>query len=107
MPRSRNSRNNWVDTLPADWWEREPKVYLYRIDPRRVWQYLGVFLADYFDEGFVASRFGGGDFWYRAVYKGRTWRTEMFSIEGPPKPVPGSSMKESRPVRRPSSRNRR
>ena len=59
MPRSRNSRNNRVDTLPADWWEREPKVYLYRVDPRRVWQYLGVFLADYFDEGFVASRFGG------------------------------------------------
>ena len=90
MTRPRNSRKNWVDALPGDWPEHEPKVKLYRLDSQGSPQYLGVFLARGFDEGFVQSRFGGGDYWYRAVYKGRIWRSDGFLIEGPPIPVPES-----------------
>ena len=107
MTRPRNSRNNWVATLPGDWPENEPRVHLYRIDPQRGWQYLGVFAAWYFDESFVQSQFGGGDYWYRAVHKGRIRRTDGFLIDGPPKPVPDSSVRAPRPVRRLTSRNRR
>lgn len=99
MRRPRNYRNNWVAALPGDWPKNEPKVYLYRIDPRCKRQYLGVFLAWSFGEGFVQSQFGGGDYWYQAVHKGRVIRSGMFSIEGPPKPVAGSPVRESRPVR--------
>jgi hypothetical protein len=107
MKRPRHSRKNWVDALPGDWPENEPKVYLYRIEPRPRPLYLGVFLAWHFDEAFVASQFGGGDYWYRAVSKGRISRVDTFSIEGAPKPIPGSSVSESRPVRRRTIRNRR
>lgn len=107
MKRPRNSRNNWVAALPGDWLKNEPKVYLYRIVPHRRPLYLGLFAHWYFDESFVQSQFGGGDYWYRAVYKGRIRRSDGFLIEGPPKPVPGSPVQESQPVRRPSFRNRR
>ncbi len=107
MKRHRNSHDNWADTFPTDWWANEPKVYLYRMDPRRGRQYLGVIPAWSFGEGFVASQFGGGDYWYRAVHKGRVIRSGMFSIEGPPKPVPGSPVRESGPVRKQFVRHRR
>ncbi|HBR52008.1 MAG TPA: hypothetical protein DEA71_18260 [Nitrospira sp.] len=107
MTRHRNSHDSWADALPGDWPENEPKVYLYRIDPQRGRQYLGVFPAWYFDESFVQSQFGGGDYWYRAVYKGRICRSDGFLIDGPPKPVPGSPVRESRPVRKQLGRHRR
>ncbi len=107
MKTPRHSRKNWVDALPGDWPENEPKVYLYRIDSQRRQRYLDVFPAWYFDLGVVKSQFGGGEYWYKAVYKGRIWRSDGFLIEGPPKVVPDSSVRESRPVRRPPFRNRR
>ena len=93
MRRSRHSPKNWVEALPGDSPEHEPTVYLYRIDPQHKRQYLGVFPAWYFDLAFVQSQFGGGDYWYRAVYKGRIRRSDGFLIDGPPKPGTDSSVK--------------
>ena len=95
MKRPHHSRRNWVEALPGDWPEHEPTVYLYRIDPQDKRRYLGVFPAWRFDLPFVKSEFGGGDYWYQAVYKGRICRTDGFLIEGPPKPGTGSSIKKS------------
>ena len=97
MRRRRTARDNWANNLPDDWGEDAPQVYLYRDDPPRPRQYLGFFYPEFFRLADVASQFGGGDYWYKAVRQGRVVRSGGFSIEGPPIPAPASPTRPSQP----------
>jgi len=101
MGRPRKYRDNWAKALPGDSWEHEPKVYLYRDDPPRPRQFLGIFHPDFLSLADVAAQFGGGDYWYRAVYQGEVVRSDGFSIAGPPIPAPASPTRPSQPGQRP------
>jgi len=76
-------RSRWFDSLPQDEWSDEPRVHLYRLVHPRKW-YLGTYLVGLIDQSLVAATYGGGEFLFVVVYRGRILRKGIWSIEGYP-----------------------
>ena len=84
MARRRTHRSHWTDSLPDDGWTHAPKVYLYRLQHPYKPRLLGVYLPELISEVDVMAYWGGGDYFFKAVHRGRVVRRGTFSIEGNP-----------------------
>lgn len=84
MKRRRRKQPTWLDSLPCDEWIHEPKVQLYRLEYPGKWLYLGTYLAYLLDQSFVATTYGGGEYLFVVVYRGRIVRKGIWAIEGDP-----------------------
>ena len=80
----RRKKSHWTDSLPDDGWTNEPKVYLYCLQHPHKPRLLGVYLPELINNVDVMAYWGGGDYWFKAVHRGRVVRRGIFSIEGNP-----------------------
>ena len=77
-------RSHWTDSLPDDGWTNEPKVDLYRLQHPYKPRYLGTYLAELISDVDVMAYWGGGDYFFKVVHRGRIVRRGIWSIEGKP-----------------------
>ena len=81
----RRRKSQWTDSLPDDGWTNEPKVYLYRLQHPYKPRYLGTYLAELISDVDVMAYWGGGDYFFNVVHRGRVVRRGIWSIEGKPR----------------------
>jgi hypothetical protein len=84
MTRRRCKSSHWSDSLPDDEWTNRPKVHIFRLEPYRKPRYIGTHLAFLVDESYVQGIYGGGEYLYIAVHRGRVCLRGTILIEGPP-----------------------
>ena len=84
MTRRRKIKYTGAESLPEDLWAKEPLVRLYRLEPGRTPQYLCTQIAFLVTESRVQESYGGGQYLFRVVHRGRVVRRGIFSIEGNP-----------------------
>ena len=84
MARRRTHRSHSTDSLLDDGWTDAPKVDLYRLQHPYKPRYLGTYLPELISEIDVMVYWGGGDYLFMVVHRGRVIRRGIFSIEGPP-----------------------
>ena len=89
MKRRRRKRSAGSDSLPDDEWTHEPKVHLYNLEHPGKPLYLGTYLAFMLDQSYVAATYGGGQYLFIVVYRGRLLRRGVWAIEGNPIRPPG------------------
>lgn len=80
----RRKKSTWSDALPDDAWMDEPEVHLYRLQHPHKPRYLGTYIPEHIRLAYVADHWGGGDYFFRAVHRGRVVRRGIFSIAGNP-----------------------
>ena len=80
----RRKKSHWTDSLPDDGWTHAPKVHLYRLQHPYTPRYLGTYLPELISEMDVAAYWGGGDYFIKAIHRGRVVHRGVFSIEGNP-----------------------
>ena len=84
MARRRTYRSHWTDSLPDDEWTHEPKVHLYRLQHPYKPRFLGTYLIELISLADAAADYGGGDYFFKVVHRGRVVHRGVFSIEGNP-----------------------
>ena len=84
MVRRRTHHSHRTDSLPDDGWTKAPKVALYRLQPPYKPRYLGTYLPELISEIDVMAYWGGGDYFFKVVHRGRIVRRGIWSIEGKP-----------------------
>ena len=85
MARRRTHRSHGTDSLLDDEWTHERKTHLYRLQHPYKPRYLGTYLAELLNEIDVMTIWGGGDYFFKVVHRGRVIRLGIWCIEGRPR----------------------
>ena len=81
----RRKTSRWANSLPDDGWTYAPKVHLYRLQHPYKARLLGVYLPELISEVDVMAYWGGGDYLFKVVHRGRVIRRGIWSLEGRPR----------------------